>query len=84
VLISHGAALLLKERFSADQTTALVCTQCGYLGDPFMFRYRSKCPVCSSSKFDTIELAYAFKLFVNELRSMGIKMTFSTKDRFFD
>lgn len=83
-LISHGAALLLKERFSSDQTTALVCTSCGYMADPYLFSYRSKCPMCSETKFDEVEIAYAFKLFVNELRSMGMNITFETKDRFFD
>ena len=83
-LISHGAAMLLKERFSADQTTALICRDCGYLADPYLFRYKSKCPICSSSKFEEVELAYAFKLLINELRSMGINPKFSTKDRFFE
>lgn len=83
-LISHGASLLLKERFSSDQTTALVCSSCGYLGDPFLFNYRSKCPICNNAKFEKVELAYAFKLFINELRSMGINPSFSTEDRFFE
>ncbi len=83
-LISHGASLLLKERFSSDQTTALICSSCGYLADPYMFNHRSKCPMCNTSKFDEVELAYAFKLFINELKSMGINPTFGTKDRFFE
>lgn len=83
-LISHGASLLLKERFSSDQTTALVCSNCGYLADPYMFRYKSKCPICGETKFDEVELAYAFKLFMNELKSMGVDPTFETKDRFFE
>ncbi len=83
-LISHGAGLLLKERFSSDQTTALICHGCGHLADPYLFNYRTKCPICNSSKFDEIELAYAFKLFINELRSMGINPSFSAKDRFFE
>ena len=77
-------SVLLKERFSSDQTTALICSGCGYLADPYLFNYRSKCPVCNSSKFDRVELAYAFKLFMNELRSMGINPSFGTKDRFFE
>jgi DNA-directed RNA polymerase subunit B' len=83
-LISHGAALLLKERFSSDQTTALVCDSCGYMADPYLFKYKSKCPLCGGSKFNEVELAYAFKLFMNELRSMGINPKFGTKDRFFE
>jgi len=83
-LISHGAALLLKERFSSDQTTGLICEGCGHLADPYLFNYRTKCPICNSSKFDEIELAYAFKLFINELRSMGINPSFGAKDRFFE
>jgi DNA-directed RNA polymerase subunit B' len=82
-LISHGASLLLKERFSSDQTTALVCSSCGYLADPYLFNYKSKCPICGHSKFDEVEMAYAFKLFMNELRSLGIDPSFMVKDRFF-
>ena len=37
-----------------------------------------------SSRFDEVELAYAFKLFINELRSMGINPSFGAKDRFFE
>ena len=83
-LISHGASILLKERFSSDQTTALVCRNCGYLADPYLNRYKSKCPICGGSKFDLVEVAYAFKLLVNELKSMGIYPTFETKDKFFE
>ena len=83
-LISHGAALLLKERFSSDQTTALVCKNCGYMADPYLFRYKTKCPICNSNKFDTVGVAYAFKLLINELKSMGINPAFETKDRFFE
>jgi DNA-directed RNA polymerase beta subunit len=84
VLISHGASMILKERFSSDQTTALICRGCGYLADPYLYNYRSKCPLCGSNKFDEVEIAYAFKLFMNELKSMGINPKFGTKDRFFD
>jgi len=83
VMIAHGASLLLKERFSSDQTTALVCRGCGYLADPYYLNYNSKCFFCNSTKFDKIELAYAFKLFINELRSMGIKISFETIDKFY-
>ena len=83
-LLSHGASLLLKERFSSDQTTALICSECGYFADPFLFNYRSKCPICNATKFDEVEVAYAFKLFINELRSLGVNPTFGVKDKFFD
>ena len=83
-LLSHGASLLLKERFSSDQTTALICGECGYMADPFLFNYRSKCPICNNTKFDEVEVAYAFKLFMNELRSLGINPSFGVKDKFFD
>lgn len=83
-LLSHGASLLLKERFSSDQTTALVCRECGYFADPFLFNYRSKCPICNSTKFDEVEVAYAFKLFINELRSLGVNPTFGVRDKFFE
>lgn len=83
-LLSHGAALLLKERFSSDQTTALICSECGYLGDPYLFNYKSKCPICNTTTFNEVEIAYAFKLLMNELKSLGVNPTFGTNDRFFD
>jgi DNA-directed RNA polymerase subunit B' len=83
-LLSHGSALLLKERFSSDQTTALICSECGYLGDPYLFNYKSKCPICNTTTFNEVEIAYAFKLLMNELKSLGVNPTFGTNDRFFD
>ncbi len=83
-LLSHGSALLLKERFSSDQTTALICSSCGYLGDPYLFNYKSKCPICNTTTFNEVEIAYAFKLLMNELKSLGVNPTFGTNDRFFD
>jgi DNA-directed RNA polymerase beta subunit len=83
-LLSHGASLVLKERFSSDQTTALVCQECGYFADPFLFNYRSKCPMCNSTKFNEVEVAYAFKLFMNELKSIGVNPTIGVRDKFFE
>lgn len=83
VMIAHGSSLLLKERFSPDQTHGLVCRGCGYMTDPYFFRYYNKCPTCNSTKFDKVEIAYAFKLLINQLRSMGIKITFEVKDKFY-
>ena len=83
-IISHGASLLLKERFSSDQTKAFITENEGYMIDPYFYNYASKFAIDGSTRFDKIELSYVFKLFMNHLKSMGVKPTFKVKDRFFD
>ncbi len=72
--IGFGAAALLKERMidSSDKTTELVCTNCGSLAVLDKVKNRKYCPVCESSQVDEVEMSYAFKLLLDEMKSIGI------------
>ncbi|MFA5796863.1 MAG: DNA-directed RNA polymerase subunit B [Candidatus Woesearchaeota archaeon] len=71
--VAHGASLLLKERFDSDKTMVPVCEKCGLIGIYDSRKNKSYCPICGdSAELSNIELSYAFKLFMDELRSFGI------------
>ncbi len=71
-LIAHGAALVLKERFDSDKTTIPICTECGLLAIHDKIKNKNYCPVDGESKIVEIEMSYAFKLMLDELKSMLI------------
>jgi len=71
--VAHGASLLLKERFDSDKTRLYVCENCGTFAVYDSFRNREYCTRCGSkTKISAIELSYAFKLLIDELKSMCI------------
>ena len=71
--IAHGASLLLKERFDSDKTIVPICEKCGLIGIYDSRKNKSYCPVCGDTvELNNVEIAYAFKLFLDELRSFGI------------
>jgi len=74
-LVGHGAALLLKERLldESDRTVVPICNTCGLVAVYDKFREYSYCSVDGENVDITfVELSYAFKLFLDELKSMGI------------
>jgi len=71
-LIAHGAAMLLKERFSSDATKAPICKRCGVVATIDYTKGRIYCPICKRGDVVWIETAYAFLLMLNELKCMGI------------
>ena len=71
-LIAHGAALLLKERFSSDKYKIPICDKCGLVAVEDFTKGKKYCPVCKKTKIIDVEMSYAFKLMLDELKCMGI------------
>jgi len=85
VLAAHGAALLLRERFSSDDTVIPVCERCGALAIEDDIRKRLYCPICGETeKISKIKTSYAFKLFLQELISLCIWPRLKIKFKFED
>ncbi|MBS3113160.1 DNA-directed RNA polymerase subunit B [Candidatus Woesearchaeota archaeon] len=71
-LIAHGASLLLKERFDADKTIVPLCENCGMIAIHDQYKNKSYCTVCGDNvEITNIEISYAFKLLLDELKSIG-------------
>ena len=71
--VAHGASLLLKERFDSDKTTVPVCEECGLIAVRDEFKNKSYCPICGdNAEISFIELSYAFKLILDEFKSLGV------------
>ena len=71
-LIAHGASLLLKERFSSDKYRIPVCQKCGMVAIDDRTKGKKYCAVCKKSKIVDVDIAYAFKLMLDELKCLGI------------
>jgi len=71
-IIGHGAALTLKERFDSDKTFIRVCKKCGLIATYDVIKNKAYCSICKGSDVALIETSYAFKLTLDELKSMGI------------
>ena len=69
--VAHGASLLLKERFDSDKVVLHICENCGMLAVNDQYRNRQYCTKCGENvKITPIELSYAFKLLLDELKSL--------------
>jgi DNA-directed RNA polymerase subunit B' len=75
VLIGHGASMILKERLldESDRTIEYVCNNCGMIVSLDKRTNRVYCPNCESeTDIYPVEISYAFKLLIDEMKSLGI------------
>jgi len=71
--VAHGASLLLKERFDSDRTVIPICEECGMVAVHDAYRNKSYCVTCGEgAQIDFIEISYAFKLIMDEMKSLCI------------
>ena len=81
--VANGAALLLKERFDSDRTIIPICEKCGAMGYYNEYKKIRMCPVCGEDvEITNVEMAYAFKLILDELKSLGINPKISLEDKY--
>ena len=71
--VAHGTSLLLKERFDSDKTLIKICESCGMFGVYDNFKNKEYCTKCGTNvKISAVEVSYAFKLLLDELKSLCI------------
>lgn len=83
-LVSHGASLLLKERFSSDNVVVFVCPTCGSMGIRDRTKNKEVCPLCGNQKLEPVEISYASKLLIEELLSMHLFPHLLLKNKYDD
>ena len=73
-LIGYGASMVVRERLleESDKTIQLVCNKCGMFAYHDYIKNKDVCPLCDSEDISSIEMSYAFKLLLGEIRSMFI------------
>jgi len=83
VLIGHGAAMALKERLldESDREFINVCGQCGMSAVENVDQNRVYCPNCDEeTDIHEIEMSYAFKLLLDEMKALGIAPRLELED----
>ncbi|WP_439028468.1 DNA-directed RNA polymerase subunit B [Haloarchaeobius sp. DT45] len=83
VLIGHGAAMALKERLldESDREFINVCGQCGMSAVENVDQRRVYCPNCGEeTDIHEIEMSYAFKLLLDEMKALGIAPRLKLED----
>ena len=82
-LVAHGASLLLKERFDSDKTIIHICENCGTVAIFDWIKKRASCPKCGvNAEVNAVEMSYAFKLLLDELRSLNIYPKLNLKSKY--
>ena len=71
-LIAHGAVLTLKERFDSDKVTIPICKKDGVTCIWDKIKNAHICPLCKDTEAVEVDMSYAFKLLLDELKTMLI------------
>ncbi len=84
-LIGHGTAMVIKDRLldQSDGTTEFICgnEDCGHIAI-LDSNGELRCPVCGEkSDIHQIQTSFAFKLLMDELRSLGVTMRLNVEDQ---
>jgi DNA-directed RNA polymerase subunit B' len=83
VFIAHGASLLLKERFDSDKIDLPVCEKCGLVAVEDQYKNRKYCLMCGEDiEINYVEMSYAFKLLLDEIRSLCIYPKLSLANKY--
>ncbi|QCC51323.1 DNA-directed RNA polymerase subunit B [Halapricum salinum] len=83
VFIGHGAAMTLKERLldESDQEFIHICAECGMAAVENVDQRRVYCPNCGEeTDVHEIEMSYAFKLLLDEMKALGIAPRIELED----
>ncbi len=81
--VAHGASLMLKERFDSDKTIVPVCENCGLIAVRDEYKGKSYCPICGENvEISNVEISYAFKLILDEFKSLGIYQKLQLKSKY--
>ncbi|MEM4071781.1 MAG: DNA-directed RNA polymerase subunit B [Candidatus Micrarchaeaceae archaeon] len=82
VLVGYGASMLLKERLldQSDKANVYICKDCGSIGYYDYIKKVALCPACKSTNVVQVEMSYAFKLLLDEIKSMHILTKIDIRD----
>lgn len=81
--VAHGTSLLLKERFDSDRTVLPICEESGLVAVHDTFRNRKFSQIAGeNAEINDVEMSYAFKLFLDELKAIGIYPKLVLRDRY--
>jgi DNA-directed RNA polymerase subunit B len=81
--VAHGASLLLKERFDSDKTEVPICENCGLIAIYDSRKNAYHCPMCGENTVvSNIEMSYAFKLILDEFKSLTVYPKLKLKSKY--
>ena len=81
--VAHGASLLLKERFDSDRTVLPIDEDSGLIAVHDTYRNRKYSLISGEgAEINDIEMSYAFKLFLDEIKSLGVYPKMILKNRY--